>query len=574
MYYGRLAGRTLVLLALGGRPASGLGDATPVDPPPRQSPAPSAEVGVEGLDAGVQEPEGEPPLVEPGVEGDYLRLVHSHIHWAWADNFIDGLLAKRPPTDPLNKPSLEAEVLFTVRWDGSTAEATLSRSSGNKEFDRAALQAVRGVTRYPVPPLEIFGDDGVAHFRWVLARDRRRCSDGELRRVEAPLEQALPRLFLLGRKKEALLRAVRLAREGQIAAMSTFARAFLALPNSDPAVDARAAAALARDGDLRQRDRLRPALKRADSVAIAAPALAALKVDLCPLVQADLGSPDPAPALVASRALREAHVELPGTSLCLAALRARIEDPAVPSVVRADMLRTLAAVDPAGAHRLLTLSLSDSDGEMRAAAAAAIARPDGGRPVLYRLEPLLRDPVPGVRAAAAAGLVRATGGLSFDYLRPLFKQGDVSSLVALASELGRQSSPASADLLAKMLKRNEQPLRRAVMEALAARQDAPARALLRPLVQAVKKDMRASSESRILAYSNADLDELRPFSRDPALGPILYRTLLRAERHDEAIDWLVAAFDRLPPETVVDAFAAWLATQPPRVATTSTPSKR
>ena len=68
--------------------------------------------------------------------------------------------------------------------------------------------------RYPPPPADLFGDDGVAHFQWVFARNRNLCGEGSVRRVEAPLAQALPRLFVQGRIKEALLRAARDARAG------------------------------------------------------------------------------------------------------------------------------------------------------------------------------------------------------------------------------------------------------------------------------------------------------------------------------------------------------------------------
>jgi TonB family protein len=511
----------------------------------------------------------EPPIATKGPEGDYLRTLHTYIHWRWVTKFLEGTVGALPPSSPLNDKALEAEVLFTVRWDGSAAEVTLSKSSGNRQFDEAAVAAIRGVSRFPVPPLQVFGDDGVAHFRWAFARDQRQCSDGQLRRREAPLEDALPRLFVQGRRKEALLRAVRNMRDGDGNAIATFARAFLSLPYGDPVVDARAAAALAQAGDRREKERLLPALARPETVAIAAAALAAIKVDLCPLLQPALEGKDVDAATIAARALREAHVELGESSSCVAVLSARIKDPETPSVLRGDLLRTLAAVNPGNMRRLLVLTLADPDAEMRAAAASAIARPGGGRPALYRLEPLLHDPAPQVRAAAAAALVHATGELCFEYLRPLLKKPDVAALVAMAPELGRQSSAASADLLSKMLKRNVPDVTAAVTEALASRRDTAGKALFQPLAQAVKRDSRASPDERLAVYANADLDELLPLAHDPVLGPVAYRALLRARRYQEAVEWLVEAFDRLPPETLVDAFAAWLASSPPHMATTA-----
>ena len=497
----------------------------------------------------------EPPITLQGPEGDYLRALHAQIHFEWATKFV-------------NNPALEAEVLFTIRWDGSPAEVTLSKSSGLPAFDSAAVAAVRGERPYPVPPLEAFGDDGVAHFLWRFARDQRLCSGGEVRRREATLEDALPRLFIQGRTKEALLRVARYMRDGDTEAMSTFARAWLARPFGDPVADARAAAALARAGDKRQTERLRRALASPDTVAIAASALEAAKADVCatalPLIKGDARV-----AALGMRALREAKVDLPSTSPCVQTLGTMARDPAVPAALRADALEAMAAVDYAGTRRFALEELGDSDAHMRAAAARAFARPGGGRPALYRLQPMLKDPSPDVRAAVASALVRACGDLSFDYLQPLFKEKQNEPLVAMAPELGRQSTPGSAALLGKMMKRNAPDLRAAVTAALAARTDPAGRALFQPLADGVKRDQRAAPDARMMVYAAAGTDELLPLARDPVVGILAYKALLRAKRHQEAADWLVASFDRLQPNVLVDAFAAWLANPPGRVAATS-----
>jgi TonB family protein len=509
----------------------------------------------------------EPPITLQGPEGDYLRALHAQIHFQWATRFVGGNARTRPASDPLNNPALEAEVLFTIRWDGSPAEVTLSKSSGLAAFDRAAVAAVRGERPYPVPPLEVIGDDGVAHFLWRFARDQRLCSGGEVRRREDRLEDALPRLFIQGRSKEALLRVARYMREGDTEAMSKFARAWLARPFSDPVADARAAAALARAGDKRQTERLRRALASPDTVAIAATALAAAKADVCalalPLLKAE-GTPG-----LGMRALREAKIELPATSPCVQALGTMARDEGLKAPVRGEALETLAALDYADTRRLALEELGDSNAQMRAAAARAFGRPGGGRPALYRLQPMLKDPSPEVRAAVASALVRACGDLSFDYLQPLFKERDVEPLVAMAPELGRQSTPGSAALLGKMMKRNVPDLRAAVTAALAARTDPAGRALFQPLADGVKRDQRAPPDARMLVYAAAGTDELLPLARDPVVGILAYKALLKAKRHQEAADWLVASFDRLQPGVLVDAFGAWLANPPGHVAATS-----
>ena len=400
-------------------------------------------------------PAPEPPITATGAEGDYLRAIHRAIHFRWANMFIEEVAAKTPATDPLNNPSLEAELLFTVRWDGSPAEVTVSSGSGVAAFDEAAVDAVKGDRPFPVPPIDVYGDDGVAHFRWIFARDARLDSGGEVRRVEAPLAEALPRLFVQGRIKEALLRVARYTRNGDADAMSTFARSWLVRPQLDPALDARAAAALAHAGDARQADRLRRALNRPDTVALAAPALAALKVDLCAQVRPRLKPTDPEGILFATQVLQAAGAELPAGSPCVATLGDLLKMDALPAPVRAEVLKTLAIVSPTSARRPALNALGDSDAHMRAAAATVFARPGGGRPTLYRLQPLVKDPSVEVRAAVAAGLIRACGDLAIDYVMPLMKAREPQPLVAMAARARQADLGRTLDLLVKMQKRND-----------------------------------------------------------------------------------------------------------------------
>jgi TonB family protein len=505
----------------------------------------------------------EPPITTPGPEGDYLREMHRSIHFRWAIQFIQGVLEKRPATDPLHRAN-DTEILFVVRWDGSPAEITVSESSGVAEFDRAAVEAIRGNRPYAVPPIEVYGDDGVAHFRWIFSRDARLCSGGEVRRMEAPLADALPRLFYQGRIKEALLRVARYTRSGDLTAMSTFARAWLQRPFSDPALDVRAAAALAHAGDARQGERLKRALDRADSVEVAAPALAALKIDLCPLVSARLESGRAEGIQAATRILRAAHGELAAESPCVHALETIVKNDFLAPAVRADALETLAQVNPSAAHRPALNALGEKDAKLRAAGATAFAHPGGGRPALYRLEPLVKDPSVEVRAAAAAGLIRACGDLANDYVAPLLKAPNPEPLAAMVPELAKESSPASLDLLAKIAKRPERELKMPVLVALSQRKDA--RALYQPLAAAVKQDPYASRAAKQIVYGAADFAELQPMMKDPAVGLLAYKALLRSGRQAEAMDWVVSNFDRLTPEVLVEAFGAWLANAPTHAA--------
>jgi TonB family protein len=526
--------------------------------------APHLARGAQPVAAAPAADASEPAITTPGIEGDYLRAMHTRIHLRWMHGFIETVAQLRPGSDPINNPALTSEVLFTVRWDGSPAEVTLTKSSGQKAFDQAALSAIRGDAKYPVPPLALFGDDGVAHFRWVFARDHRQCSEAEVRRREDPLDQALPRLFLQGRVKEALLRVQRYMDAGDVDAMGVFARAWLQRRFADRAADANAAAALARVGDARQIERLRPALAHADTVVVAAQGLAALKVDVCAAVAPALRARDPEAFETALTALREAKVA-PG-SPCLVTLAALVDDATAPKPLRASALRTFASLDREGAKKRVIDLLGDKSPELRAAAAAAIARPGAGRPMLYRLEPMLKDSSNDVRAAVAAAIIASCGEISFDYVRPLFKSNDDRPIAAMVAPLGELASPESLELMDKIQKRANPELREKIIRALAHRKDEPGRAKFASLAEPAKKSPYTSNELRAFLLANAPLEELMPLAKDPHLGILAYKALLRAKRHKEAADWLVASFERVSPEVLGDAFGAWLASPPTRVA--------
>jgi hypothetical protein len=567
-------------------PGAGVLAATPAPPAPAAA-APAAPAATTSAPPAPVAPAapapapgaGEPKITVPGAEGDYLRTLHGRIHFRFATRFIDDIASKQPATDPLNQPGLRAEVLFGIRWDGSVSDSVVDVKSGVAGFDQAALAAVRVDTAgYPPPPAELFGDDGVAHFRWVFARNRNLCGEGSVRRVEAPLAQALPRLFVQGRIKEALLRAARHTRAGSGDAIGTFAMAWLERPQADPVLDARAAAALLRHGDkpvrARALARIKPALARPDTIAIASAALGGLAsggaAELDPAGFCDLlggakalREGEPAAREQTMTLLRDSGVHLPPDTACAKTLSEIAGDTATPGRVRAAALATLVATTGGAPAKLVRESMEDKDAAVRAAAATAFAKPGLGRPALYRLQPLLQDSSPDVRAAAAGGLVRACGDLALPFVQPMFKERDDRALVAMAPELGRLKSPESADLLAKMMTRPGSELRLAVTRGLVERKDDPGKALKAKAFESIRHDGYASPELRGLAYADAPVDELLKQPRDPLLGPMGFKALLRAKRHADAADWLIANFDRLSPATAVDLLGAWLASPPP-----------
>jgi hypothetical protein len=186
--------------------------------------------------------------------------------------------------------------------------------------------------------------------------------------------------------------------------------------------------------------------------------------------------------------------------------------------------------------------------------------------MLYRLEPMLKDPSNDVRAAVAAALIKSCGEISFDYIRPLFKSNDDRPIAAMVAPLGQLSSPESIDLMEKIQKRANPELRETILRALASRRDERGRAMFKPLADAAKQSPYTSHELRSFLLASAPLEELMPLYKDPHLGILTYKALLRAKRHKEAADWLVTAFDRVSPEVLGEAFGAWLANPPTHIA--------
>ena len=125
-------------------------------------------------------------------------------------------------------------------------------------------------------------------------------------------------------------------------------------------------------------------------------------------------------------------------------------------------------------------------------------------------------------------------------------------------------------MLGKMTARPGPQMKLAVTRALVERKDDKGRAMRTTALDAIRKDTYASPELRAIVYAESTPEELLKQGRDPVVGPLAYKALLRAKRHAEATDWLVGQFDRMSPETAVDVLAAWLANPPPASATAIT----
>jgi TonB family protein len=493
-----------------------------------------------GRAAAAATPYLEPPITAAGAEGDYLRALHQRIHQHWAEGFVASSARALPAASPLNDPARQAVVLFSIRWDGTLAEVSLVGGSGVDSFDQAATEVVHQGGPFFPPPFEVLSDDGMAYFRWTLARDHRLCAGGELRRREDPVGESIPRLLGENRVREAVLRVAREMKSADTTdALTIFARTWLAKPIADPVADVGAAAALARTGDARQVFRLRRALDDRETVATAAAALGLLKIDVCSMVQGRLSDPDPAARALGVLAVRAAGQPAEPSSPCVEPLAAITLEAMLPGRLRAMAAEALAAASPERAGPVLAAAMRDDDVTLRAAAVLLSAQPGGGRPALYRLIALVHDAAIEVRAAAAAGMVRCCGDLALTELVLVFKEHDTRPAVAVAAELGRLSSAESAAYLGRIARRHEPEVRRAVLQALGTRQDAAARALQLRLSNAAGADAWGATAAWPAATAT-------------------YQALLRGFHYPEAATWILAEVERLEPRAAVEVLVSWL----------------
>ncbi|MEO5769705.1 MAG: TonB family protein [Polyangia bacterium] len=503
----------------------------------------------------------EPTVGGPGVEGDYLRVVHQKLHPGWVDGYIR--VSPYKVLGPANSQRM-TEVAIVIRWDGTVDKAEITKSSGVDDFDAAALNAVLLAAPFP-PPVDVMADDGLVHLKWQFARNHRLCSGAEMARVDYPLQLALPALASRGQLTEAIRRMrEQLAHDGWTHDfLSPFIKQWLGRSNLNSDLDARAAAALAGAGDREQIKVLKTALLSRQTASVAAPALERAGVDVADLltrslatVGEDLESRRPA--------LLEAIRATPGTMAhcpaCVQLVAVAAVDPRQPARTRVELIRLLGGVEHTdGITQALALAAKDGNAAVRGAALLAHIAPGRGRPAVIRMAALLRDPEPEIRAAAAAGVLRAGGDSGLEQLYLLSRDRDVRPLVAAAGELGRLSSEASADMLRRLLKRPEQAVRVAVVAALARRGDAAARALVDPILQEARSNSSEDPAIRQLALNGSAAFELMAMSTDARMGLSVYEALLSAQLRAEGAQWLVNNVERLSPEERLTAFGDWIA---------------
>jgi HEAT repeat protein len=382
---------------------------------------------------------------------------------------------------------------------------------------------VRDARPLPPPPRELVSDDDRVHLEWLFARDRRQAgpATAALRRVEWPLERAVPKLVAAGRVAEAAQRVAaaidRLPPDAlvarfrdvcvgalgralggkdsgaQVAAIDGVAAARIvalspkvrevARTTVEPLVRRAALRALAQLGDreaigLLRENALGTGSPEDRGAAAAALAMLGAGAEVEKAAQAGLKSSDESTRWTALVVM--AHVPVPAA---VPALRALLGGSS--RAARAERMASamaLGAVASGGgepgktAMAALVDCLGVSDAAQRAACAQAIAgAAENGaksRTAYSRLTALLRDRDEQVRAAAALSAARLEPARFARDMASLAREKSDPVLAAMAEGLGGVPGGEALARLGKLTHSGSGPVRLAAAAALARRPDA------------------------------------------------------------------------------------------------------
>jgi TonB family protein len=501
---------------------------------------------------------GEPTIATPGASGDYLRKVHDRLHGHWTDTFVKTVAATYPASHALNNPSLQATVALAIRWDGTIAEATIKRSSGSSEFDRASVDATRKGAPYPLPTPDVISDDSYCHIEWTFARDHRACGAGAvISRVDDPLAVSLPRLIRNNRVGEALRRVGELPKETSDAGLDRFAKLYLSRTVPDPVLNIAASVVLAELGDRSQAARLREAVASRPTMEMAVRGLQKLGVDVCDTVHEALNGGMALARENAIAAMRAGGSIGAEGSRCQTTLAQMVSDSRQATALRLLALDTLVSLAPTSARPIVMAAMLEKDPAVRGAAILASVRKGAGRPEMYRLAPLLHDKVLEVRGAASAGMVRAAGDMALDQLYLLARETDPRPGQLVAAELAKMTTTPSAEFLGRMLRKENFHVQIAAARALAARNDAAALIEL----DGIKADAAVPAEVRAIAAAKGK--PTLAVGQDQAAAAFSAATqpvhrLLKENRNRDAAVWIIEKFQSLEPRDGIDVLGAWL----------------
>ncbi len=104
----------------------------------------------------------------------YLSDMHRRIHHYWADGYLIDLLSLGDH-HPLNDFNLRTDLEIVVDQSGNVAQVGVVRTSGQMQFDAAAVDSAYRSGPHPSPPREILSGDGRVYLHWGFYRNARQC---------------------------------------------------------------------------------------------------------------------------------------------------------------------------------------------------------------------------------------------------------------------------------------------------------------------------------------------------------------------------------------------------------------
>ncbi len=484
-----------------------------------------------------------------GEIGAYLQQVHERVHLRWAKNYVWALV---PEKNPFNDKKKRVVTRIAVAPDGALSNVEIKVHSGLAELDHLALTIVMESGPWPRPPASALSANGSAYVEWAFSRDQRLCSDLRFVSNEDPIEDAVPMYLLKKKDDEAWRRISARAASEPDPVLSWFARQWLARALGEPRTATAAAAGLLAAGDTSGLAVVKQTLQQGGAGApLAAQALRKAKVPLCPLVKENLAKDSGAAqeaALIAMELVLEKE--------CIPALGALAANAKVALPLRMAALKILSASSDSSALEALGALKNDPVPGVRSAALLAGVKLGAGRGVVFKLIPFMKDSNVDVRSAAAAGVVRAAGDAELGQLYLLFKESDPRPYEMVANELAKYPTPATAQLLGKMLKKDDKRIRMAAAKAIVVRGDESAKALVDAVAADVDPDVNAIAQG-VVGTAGADAARQLPAAK-PADARKLYRQLSAGAGRGAAAKWLLGNFAALDAVAQVEVLGEWL----------------
>lgn len=104
----------------------------------------------------------------------YMARMHRRIHELWGFGFLESL-DEKPADYELNNPDLMVNLEMALNTDGSVHKVTIAKTSGNTQFDVAAVDTVLSAGPYESTPEAIRSVNGRVYLRWAFYRNWRQC---------------------------------------------------------------------------------------------------------------------------------------------------------------------------------------------------------------------------------------------------------------------------------------------------------------------------------------------------------------------------------------------------------------